>query len=367
MVDPRVKLENDNTGSRVTIGCGEDDNTNQGRLCQIEANNRLQQIIVTAFPLAITHSSPYFYRANIFIYFGCRVSVVHQNSVVDGGLWAKDMLALTKPKITIMTLLVALGGILHAGPLSWWALIVLLGIAFLVSGSSALNMYLERDHDARMSRTATRPLPAGRLDARWAILVGTFCAVCASAILWWSTNLLTLVAGIISLIIYVWCYTPLKQHSWTSLLVGSIPGAMPVMLGYCAFAGVIDEKAIALFLWAFLWQIPHFLAISLFRESEYTAAGFPVLSRLIGKNATKQVLLVSSWLLVFSTVGLYWSLILSETLSLIAGLVGVWFLYICHQGFSIMPVDDWARRAFKASLIYQSILFVLIIIAAIRY
>ncbi len=295
------------------------------------------------------------------------MSVVHQNSAVHEGLWAKDMLALTKPKITIMTLLVALGGILHAGPLSWLALIALLGIAFLVSGSSALNMYLERDLDARMTRTASRPLPAGRLDARWAVLVGIFCALCASAILWWSTNLLTVVAGILSLILYVWCYTPLKQHSWTSLLVGSVPGAMPVMLGYCAIAGVIDEKAIALFLWAFLWQIPHFLAISLFRESEYTAAGFPVLSRLIGKEPTKQVLLFSSWLLVFSTFGLYWSLVLSKNLSIIALLVGVWFLFVCHQGCKTMPVDQWARRAFKASLVYQSILFVLIIIAALGY
>ena len=296
------------------------------------------------------------------------LSVIPQNSVATEGLFARDMLALTKPKITVMALLVAAGGLLHAQPLvSWWAaLAALLGIAFLVSGSSALNMYLERDLDGRMTRTANRPLPTGRLDARWAIMVGMALALGASAILWLSTNSLTLIAGLGSLVLYVWCYTPLKQHSWTSLLVGSVPGAMPVMLGYIAIAGVIDEKAIALFLWAFLWQIPHFLAISLFRESEYTAAGFPVLSRLVGKDLTKWAILLSSWLLVFSTFGLYWSQVLNNWLTGAGLLIGVWFLAICHGGLKEMDTNMWARRAFKASLIYQSLLFVLIIIAALR-
>lgn len=295
------------------------------------------------------------------------LSAIGQDSAFSQRMWARDMVALTKPKITIMALLVALGGLLHAGPnISLMpALLSLLGIAFLVSGSSALNMYLERDLDRRMTRTRTRPLPAGRLDARWAIVVGFLSALGASLILWWSTNSLTLVAGLASLGLYVWCYTPLKQYSWTSLLVGSIPGAMPVMLGYIAISGMIDEKALALFLWAFLWQIPHFLAISLFREAEYTAAGFPVLSRAVGRDLTKQAIVLSSWLLVFSTLGLYWSKILNLWLSGFGLLVGAWFLYICHKGFFSMDANDWARRAFKASLVYQSILFVLIIIAAI--
>ncbi len=294
------------------------------------------------------------------------MSLIHQISASEAQ-WARDMRALTKPKITVMALLVALGGLLHAGPLlSWWAAAAaLLGIAFLVSGSSALNMYLERDLDRRMTRTANRPLPAGRLDARWAVAVGIACALGASAILWWSTNPLTLVAGLASLGLYVWCYTPLKQHSWTSLLVGSVPGAMPVMLGYIAISGVIDEKAIALFLWAFLWQIPHFLAISLFRESEYTAAGFPVLSRRVGKDLSKWAILLTSWLLVCSTFGLYWAQILNSWLTLLGLLVGIWFLGICHQGFRKMDIDIWARRAFRASLVYQSLLFVLIIIVAL--
>ncbi|USN50220.1 MAG: protoheme IX farnesyltransferase [Myxococcales bacterium] len=292
--------------------------------------------------------------------------MMSSHNILAHSLMARDLLALTKPKITIMALLVAAGGLLHARPQQslWPALFSLVGIAFLVSGSSALNMYLEREHDQKMTRTRTRPLPAGRLNARWAVFIGILCTISSSFILWQSTNVLTLVAGLTSLVLYVWCYTPLKQYSWTALLVGSVPGAMPVMLGYIAITGVIDKKALALFLWAFLWQIPHFLAISLFRESEYTKAGFPVLSRVIGRDLTKCSILLTSWLLVFSTFVLYWADVFGNFLCIGALTVGGWFLLLCHQGYKTMDTDIWARRAFKGSLIYQTILFVLIIISA---
>ncbi len=281
----------------------------------------------------------------------------------------RDVIALTKPKITVMAVLVALGGVLHARTQASLSVIhvggSLLGIALLVSGSSALNMYLERELDKRMIRTANRPLPAGRLASWWAVLVGLASMLCASFLLYATSNILTVLAGLLSLVVYVWCYTPLKQLSWLSLIVGSVPGAMPVMLGYLSLAGVADAKAWALFAWAFLWQVPHFLAISLFRECEYTAAGCPVLSATTSVNLTKWAILASSWLLVFSTFGLYMSGVLNSYLTMVGLALGAWFLSCCHDGFNSMETNSWARRSFRASLVYQSALFVLIIVAAL--
>jgi protoheme IX farnesyltransferase len=280
-----------------------------------------------------------------------------------------DVIALTKPKITLMAVMVAAAGLLHApghpSMATWPALASLLGIAFLVSGSSAFNMYLERFSDKKMTRTKDRPLPAGRLGASWALAVGGVCVSGAALLLFFKSNMLTLALGLLSWVLYVWCYTPLKQKSWVSLLVGSLPGAMPVMLGYLSWSGAIDSKAIALFFWAFLWQIPHFLAISLFREDEYTKAGCPVLSAICGVTLTKKVLLLTSWLLVFSTFGLYASGIVSIELLGVSLLLGAWFLYTCHHGVHDENTHQWAKRAFKASLLYQSALFVVLIYAAL--
>lgn len=278
-----------------------------------------------------------------------------------------DIISLTKPKITTMAVLVAGAGLLHAGRDITVAksLLSLLGIAALVSGSSALNMYLEREQDRKMLRTKDRPLPAQRLHAMWAIGMGVFCVGLAGLLLYDQANWWTLSLGIVSSVLYVGLYTPLKQKTWLSLIVGSVPGAMPVALGYLSLAGQIDSKMWALFSWAFLWQIPHFLAISLFREEEYTAAGYPVLSKIGGEMIAKWLLLITSWMLAFSTLGLYLTQIISQNLLIVCLMLGMWFLYTCHRGCFSEETDIWARRAFKASLVYQSALFIILIFAAI--
>jgi protoheme IX farnesyltransferase len=278
-----------------------------------------------------------------------------------------DIFALTKPRITLMTVLVALAGLLHAssplfiGP----AALSLVAIAALVSGSSAFNMYAERAQDKKMLRTKERPLASGRLHPTWGIVVGFICSVVACGLLYVASNLLTLALSIISLVIYLFCYTPLKQKTWLSLVVGSIPGAMPVVLGYLSLANDIDGKAIALFLWAFLWQIPHFIAISLFREDEYINAGFPVISASFGQVFSKWTLLFSSWLLVFSTLGLFISSVISLISLCFCLILGVIFLTVCHRGVFSSETSSWAKRAFKASLVYQTCLFAILIIDAL--
>lgn len=277
-----------------------------------------------------------------------------------------DLWALAKPKITFMAVLVALGGYLHGGHtvLSVDSVLIILAIGLLVSGSGALNMYLERELDKKMIRTAQRPLPAGRMHPWWAILCGGLWSLLALVMIWFLSGDLNAILGALALFTYVCLYTPLKQCSWWSLIVGSVPGAMPVVLGYVANSGLLDHKALALFLWAFLWQIPHFLAISLFRESDYVNAGLKVLSHEKSKDLAKWMVLATSWLLVLSTVFLFLSGVFNLWFSVLALVVGTHFLYLCHKGFYQDKLDLWAKRAFKASLIYQSLLFILVITAA---
>lgn len=277
-----------------------------------------------------------------------------------------DIVSLTKPKITVMAVLVACAGVLHAGHelVLWPAVFSLVGIGALVSGSSALNMYIEREQDGKMKRTSDRPFPARRLNAWWGVGVGVACALSSCFLLYAASNTLTVVLGIFSLMLYVFCYTPLKQKTWLALVIGSVPGAMPVVLGYISLANTVDAKVFALFFWAFLWQIPHFLAISLFREEEYTAAGFPVFSEMFGERTAKHALLATSWLLVISTVGLYVTAVISWWQLALCLALGTWFLYTCHRGSVSDHIDVWARRAFRASLYYQGLLFLILIGAA---
>src|SRR5262249_18441529 len=142
--------------------------------------------------------------------------------------------------------------------------------------ANTLNMYLERDVDGRMARTRHRPLPAGRLPERAALVFGIAQALVAVPLLTFGANPLTGLLGAVALILYVLVYTPMKRWSIHALLVGAVPGAMPPLLGFAARSGELSLGALALFGVIFLWQIPHFLAIALFREDDYRAAGLKV-------------------------------------------------------------------------------------------
>lgn len=278
-----------------------------------------------------------------------------------------DLISLTKPRITFMALLLAIAGVLQAKHIIWsnniiWSLIA---IGLLVSGSSVLNMYIERDLDKKMERTKNRPLAQGRLSAWLGLYWGCLLSSLSFIIFFITDNYLTLILGIFALFIYIFCYTPLKKISWIALLVGSFPGAMPVVLGYTSISNSIDNKAIVLFLWAYLWQLPHFLAISLFREQEYYNAGFKVLSKSTNAIFAKKILLISSWILVASTLMLYLNDIIGHINTLICLIMGIVFLYICHRGAFQHETYLWAKRAFKASLIYQTFLFMALIVEAL--
>jgi protoheme IX farnesyltransferase len=198
-----------------------------------------------------------------------------------------DLLALTKPRITLMAVLTVAAGFALAAPASlgaWtvgtWSSFfhVLIGSALVAGGTNALNQLLERDVDALMQRTAGRPLPAGRLDPRvagtFAIGAGTL-GVAYLAVL---VNMTTALIAAATLLSYVLVYTPLKRRTTLATLIGAVPGALPIVGGWTAAGGTLSERAGVLFAILFFWQLPHFLALSWIYREDYARAGLRMLS-----------------------------------------------------------------------------------------
>lgn len=295
-------------------------------------------------------------------------------------LW-RDLVALGKPGITMMAVIVAAGTfVLDAafpaqGPfgggsaaLAFDAAVVvkgvfgLCGVALIVMGAGALNMLLEADVDGRMARTRDRPLASGRRSPGFALGTGLLWIALSLPLLALCGNALTLGLGLFSLFLYVLVYTPMKQRSPWSLVVGAIPGAMPALMGGTLARGEIDVTGAALFAVVFLWQMPHFLAISLYREPEYVAAGHKVFTTSLGIPKSKLAVTASTVLLSLLGVAL-WPLGLGGLpYAVVAAAAGVWFSVKALRGLAPLNnarvVDDkWAKKVFIASLIWQTVIF----------
>jgi len=236
------------------------------------------------------------------------------------------------------------------------------GTALIVAAANVLNMYLERELDCRMARTKNRPLPAGRMEPVIALVFGVFLAAVSVPFLSLMVSPLTALLGVVALVAYVMMYTPLKQRSTMSLLVGSVPGAMPVLMGWAAACGTIDRGGLAVFGILFIWQIPHFHAISLFRKKDYHRAGHKILPVEAGHGATRLSLLV------FLAAQVQLSLMLTPLGVTGAGyLVVALVLGLAYFGYALWGVQSgagprWARRLFFMSLVYLPVLFAAMVI-----
>jgi protoheme IX farnesyltransferase len=187
---------------------------------------------------------------------------------------------LLKLRIVLMVLIscaiglvLASGGHVVAAVVGW----TLLGTALLAGGACALNQYQERELDARMERTRHRPLPAGLLDPRRALVFSIALLVAGGALLAWRVNLLTALLGFLTALLYNFVYTPMKRRTWLNTPMGAIPGAIPPMMGWAAATGRLDAGAWLLFVMVFLWQHVHFYAIAWLFRDDYRRAGFRML------------------------------------------------------------------------------------------
>jgi heme o synthase len=271
-----------------------------------------------------------------------------------------DLLALTKPRITVMVLVTEAAGIrLAPGHTSGRTIALsLLGTALIVGSANTLNMWWEQDVDGRMARTRNRPLPAGRLSSDTALTFGLALAL-ASLPMLLLVNLTTALLGLFSLIAYVTVYTPLKRHSSLALLVGAVPGAMPPLMGWSTATGAVGLGGMLLFAVLFLWQVPHFAAISIFRREDYARAGLQVVSVQHGERAARRTIalyapLVAIVSLLFVPLGLA-----GRPYAVVAGVLGAAFVAVALRGVLPGPSLDvrrWAKLVFALSIPYLTIL-----------
>jgi protoheme IX farnesyltransferase len=193
---------------------------------------------------------------------------------------AADWIELAKPRITAMVVLTALVGFVAASPASpGWALLAaaLAGTGLVAAGASALNQVMERDTDALMRRTRSRPLPSGRVRVEGARWFGAALTATGLVTLAWLCGPLAAAVALATWASYLFAYTPLKRRTPLATLVGAVPGALPPVIGWAAAGDRLEPGAFILFAILFLWQIPHFLAIAWLYRDDYARAGFPML------------------------------------------------------------------------------------------
>jgi protoheme IX farnesyltransferase len=281
---------------------------------------------------------------------------------------ASDLLALTKPRLSSLVLCTTAGGMwLAPGPLSLpRAVVTLLGVAGIVGAANALNCYLERDSDRYMDRTKNRPLPAGRMEPYVALWFGISIAAVALPAIALGANLLTAVLAAIAFGSYVFVYTPLKAKSGLAMWVGAVPGALPPLMGWTAVTGRIDLPGLVLFAILFFWQLPHFVAIALFREHEYAAAGLKLPIQHGEAGARRQVLAYSV-LLVPATLALYPLHVAGRMYLAAAVVLGAGFLGFALYGWIRRLGRPWARQLFYASLAYLTGLFLVLMVDGTRH
>lgn len=192
----------------------------------------------------------------------------------------QDYYALTKPEVNLLILMTTSAGYYLAsrGPLRVAGLLnTLFGTLLVASGTATLNQWMERVWDCKMRRTASRPLPSGRVSARAALVFGLVLSVAGGVYLMLTVNVLSAVLAVSTLLSYLLIYTPLKRKTPLCTLLGAIPGAMPTLIGWAGASASIDREAWVLFTILFLWQFPHFLAIALMYRDDYSRAGYRML------------------------------------------------------------------------------------------
>jgi protoheme IX farnesyltransferase len=264
------------------------------------------------------------------------------------------LVELAKPGVTGLVAVTMLTGALTApGQIGFGRLtIALVGTVLVVASANALNMYLERDTDALMSRTRNRPLPSGRLAPEVVLAFAAVCAVLGLSLLGAFVGPLPTLLTLIALVSYVVCYTPLKRVTPLALFAGAVPGALPPLIGWATVTGSLSLLAWMQFSILFVWQLPHFLAIAIFRREEYARAGMKVLPVVHGVRRTKIEMAIYSLLLAvvsLAPIGLGLAGFAYATVALVCGLG---FLALATAGFAAENERRWARRVFFASMPY---------------
>ena len=276
-----------------------------------------------------------------------------------------DYWALTKPEVNVLVLASTLAGFYlgSRGPLSGLRLAhTLLGTLLVASGTATLNQFIEREYDARMRRTANRPLPAGRLAPSWALGFGVLLSAAGALDLALAVNALSSLLALFTLGSYLAFYTPLKRRTPLCTLVGAFPGAMPPLIGWAAARGSLGREAWVLYAVLFLWQFPHFLGIAWMYREDYARAGYIMLppKDVDGRFTGREIFVFTLALLPVSLIPVFLNQA-GAIYCLGASLVGLAFLF-CGARLAHSRSNALARRLVLASVIYLPLLFALMMV-----
>ena len=276
-----------------------------------------------------------------------------------------DLAELVKARLTLLVLVTtAVGFYLGAeSPIDYWALFhTVFGTAAAAAGAAALNQWWERRVDALMRRTMTRPIPAGRMAPLQALLLGAGLSIFGVVYLAIVCNALSAVLAAITIVIYIFAYTPLKRASTANTAVGAIPGAIPPMIGWAAARGDIAPGAWSLFVIVFLWQMPHFFAIAWMCREDYSRAGFRMISSddPSGERSASQSVFFCILLLVLAGLPAFVG-IASYAYELIALVLGGLFIAVAMR-FLRLRTQSAARLLFIASIAYLPLLLAALVL-----
>ncbi len=277
---------------------------------------------------------------------------------------ALDFVALGKPRIVALVVLTVVAGYLlaPAGPGPVTLLHTVIGTTLVAAGTNALNQFFERDVDALMRRTERRPLAAGRLDAAAGAAFGWGAGIAGVAWLGWFTNQTTAALAALTLLSYVFLYTPLKRKSTLATLVGAVPGALPIVGGWTAGGGVLGPGAWVLFWIMFLWQLPHFLALAWIYREDYRSAGLKMLS-VTDRDGSETFRQAALYAMALFPVSLAPTVLgLSGATYFVGALVlSGWLVGVCLKAARTRSPQS-AGRLFAASILYLPLLLLLLVL-----
>ena len=276
----------------------------------------------------------------------------------------QDYALILKPRVMSLVVFTAFVGLLLApgsvDPRT--AFIAVFCIAIGAGASGAINMWYDEDIDEVMTRTMNRPIPAGRMDSREALVFGVLLSITSVATMAWFVNLVASVLLCITILFYVFIYTIwLKRRSSQNIVIGGAAGAFPPMIGWASVTGTIEVGAIILFLIIFLWTPPHSWALALFRRGDYEAAGVPMMPVIVGERETKRLILIYTAILIPITLVMVLLGISGLIYGIIALIAGIEFWRRCWVLWREENIST-AKSLFLFSIMYLFTIFSALVI-----
>jgi len=282
---------------------------------------------------------------------------------------ASAFLTLAKPEITLMVMISAGVSCLMASESINLVVLIhtVLGTGLVAAGAASLNQFMERALDGNMRRTSKRPLPAGKLTAQAALAFGSSLSAAGTIYLIYFLNPLTSLLGLLTLLSYLFVYTPLKRKTRLCTLVGAFPGAAPILMGWAAAKNNLNLEAWALYAILFLWQFPHFYAIGWLYREDYARAGMLMLPTVDDEDGrtTFRAILISTQLLIVASLVLTFAAPRGALYSLLAIILGLSFYYVAYRA-SVSRSKAAAKLLLHASVIYLPLLYLAMLIDKIK-